>query len=66
MIAITRKRLLEAAQELMNEKKVPATVDNPDIYLRRARRRVRGAGQAGLARRLCREAADGARARWAC
>jgi hypothetical protein len=32
MIAITRKRLLTAAQELMNEKKVPATVDNPDIY----------------------------------
>jgi phthalate 4,5-dioxygenase oxygenase subunit len=31
MIAITRKRLLTAAQELMNEKKVPATVDNPDI-----------------------------------
>ena len=32
MIAVTRKRLLQAAQELMNEKKVPATVDNPDIY----------------------------------
>jgi hypothetical protein len=32
MIALTRKRLLAAAQELMNEKKVPATVDNPDIY----------------------------------
>ena len=27
MIAITRKRLLQAAQELMNDKKVPATVD---------------------------------------
>jgi phthalate 4,5-dioxygenase oxygenase subunit len=33
MIAITRKRLLQAAQELLAEKKVPATVDNPDIYL---------------------------------
>jgi hypothetical protein len=32
MIAITRKRLLEAAQELRDHKKVPATVDNPDIY----------------------------------
>lgn len=32
MIAITRKRLLTAAQELLAEKKVPATVDNPDIY----------------------------------
>ncbi|HTG25207.1 MAG TPA: (2Fe-2S)-binding protein, partial [Reyranella sp.] len=32
MIALTRKRLLQAAQELINEKKVPATVDNPDIY----------------------------------
>ena len=32
MIAITRKRLLEAAQTLMKEGKVPATVDNPDIY----------------------------------
>ncbi len=32
MIALTRKRLLAAAQELVNEKKVPATVDNPDIY----------------------------------
>ncbi|SKA27601.1 Phenylpropionate dioxygenase, large terminal subunit [Enhydrobacter aerosaccus] len=36
MIAITRKRALSAAQELMNENKVPATVDDPDIY-RRAR-----------------------------
>ncbi len=32
MIALTRKHLLSAAQELMNDKKVPATVDNPDIY----------------------------------
>jgi hypothetical protein len=32
MIAITRKRLIEAAQTLMKDGKVPATVDNPDIY----------------------------------
>jgi phthalate 4,5-dioxygenase oxygenase subunit len=32
MIASTRKRLLEAAQTLMKDGKVPATVDNPDIY----------------------------------
>src|SRR5215475_5385469 len=36
MIAITRKRLLEAAQTLMKDGKAPATVDDPDIY-RRAR-----------------------------
>src|SRR5215475_12887296 len=36
MIAITRKRLIEAAQTLAKEGKVPATVDDPDIY-RRAR-----------------------------
>ena len=32
MIALTRKRVLEAAQAFMKDKKVPATVDNPDIY----------------------------------
>src|SRR5258707_4352375 len=32
MIAITRKRLLDAAQRLMKDGKVPATVANPDIY----------------------------------
>jgi phthalate 4,5-dioxygenase len=32
MIAITRKRLLEAAQQLRDHNQVPATVDNPDIY----------------------------------
>ena len=32
MIAITRKRLLEAAQALMKDKTVPASVDNPDVY----------------------------------
>jgi phthalate 4,5-dioxygenase len=31
MIAITRKRLLQAAQDLMSERKVPASVDSPDI-----------------------------------
>jgi phenylpropionate dioxygenase-like ring-hydroxylating dioxygenase large terminal subunit len=32
MIALTRKRVLEAAQTLAKEGKVPATVDNPEIY----------------------------------
>lgn len=32
MIAITRKRLLEAAQQLRDTGKLPATVDNPGIY----------------------------------
>jgi hypothetical protein len=32
MIAITRKRVIGAAQELQRDGKVPATVDNPDIY----------------------------------
>jgi len=32
MIALTRKRLLEAAQALRDHGKAPATVDNPDIY----------------------------------
>jgi hypothetical protein len=32
MIAITRKRLLEAAQTLTRDGKVPASVDDPDIY----------------------------------
>ena len=36
MIAITRKRLLEAAQALMTQGKVPPPVDDPDIF-RRAR-----------------------------
>jgi phthalate 4,5-dioxygenase oxygenase subunit len=31
MIAITRKRLLQAAQDLMNDKKTPPMVDNPDL-----------------------------------
>ena len=31
MIAITRKRLLQAARKLMNEKKVPPLVDNPTL-----------------------------------
>ena len=38
--------------ELMNEKKVPVTVDHPDIYLGSAAG-VRGAGRARLARCLC-------------
>jgi phthalate 4,5-dioxygenase len=32
MIALTRRRAIAAAQALMNEKKVPVTVDDPDIY----------------------------------
>jgi phthalate 4,5-dioxygenase oxygenase subunit len=32
MIAITRKRVIGAAQELQRDGKVPATVDDPDIY----------------------------------
>jgi phenylpropionate dioxygenase-like ring-hydroxylating dioxygenase large terminal subunit len=36
MIALTRKRVLEAAQQLMHHDKVPETVDQPDIC-RRAR-----------------------------
>ena len=59
MIAITRKRLLQAAQELMNEKKVPATVDNPDIYLGARGGAFVAPDRDGLARRLCRQAADG-------
>ena len=31
MIAITRKRLIDACQKLMNEKKTPPMVDNPDL-----------------------------------
>jgi hypothetical protein len=36
MITVTRRCLLKAARELQEEKKVPATVDDCDIY-RRAR-----------------------------
>jgi phthalate 4,5-dioxygenase len=36
MITVTRRCLLKAAHELQDEKKVPATVDDSDIY-RRAR-----------------------------
>jgi phthalate 4,5-dioxygenase len=36
MIAITRRRLIDAAQKLAKQGKSPATVDNPDIC-RRAR-----------------------------
>ena len=32
MIALTRKRVLAAAQEFRDTGKLPATVDNPDIY----------------------------------
>jgi hypothetical protein len=49
MIAITRKRLLEAAQTLMKEGKVPATVDDPDIYRRASGRRLHRPVQPGLA-----------------
>ena len=60
MIAITRKRLLEACQKLANEGTVPPLVDNQHALPARPRRLVRGVGQAGLARRLCRQAPDGA------
>ena len=57
MIAITRKRLLEACQKLMNEGTVPPLVDDPTCLPARARRFVHRAGEAGLARRVCRQAA---------
>ena len=54
MITITRRRLLKAARELREHGTVPPGVDHPDVFRRRARRRVRRARGPGLARRLSR------------